>query len=169
MAIERKNDLIIHVCSIRRVTRVVTGGKVSRFSALVIVGNGAGKVGFGQGKSVETSEAIRKASLKAQKAMISIPFYQNRTVFHDIEAEFSASKVIIKRAKKGVGLIAGGSMRYVFEALGIKDIVCKTYGSSNAMNIIKATFKGLQQIRSIKYITDMRKQDPRLFTKEVQA
>lgn len=145
-----------HVCSLRRVTRVTKGGKAMRFSALVVVGDEKGRVGYGLGRSVEVSEAVKKATKVAEKHMIHVPFRQNRTIYHDIYEEYCGAKVYLRSAKNGRGIIAGGSMRYIFEALGIKDIVCKSVGSPNPHNIVKATFNALKKIQTPRKLAKLR-------------
>lgn len=155
--IEKKTEKnVAHVCSLRRVTRVTKGGKAMRFSALVVVGDEKGRVGYGLGRSVEVSEAVKKATKVAEKNMIHVPFKENRTIHHDISEEYCGAKVYLRSAKSGRGVIAGGSMRYIFEALGIKDIVCKSLGSSNPHNIVKATFKALENIQTPRKIAKLR-------------
>jgi len=154
--IDKKDRNTAHVCSLRRVTRVTKGGKAMRFSALVVVGDEKGRVGYGLGRSVEVSEAVKKATKVAEKRMIHVPFKQNRTIYHDIYEEYCGAKVYLRSAKSGRGVIAGGSMRYIFEALGVKDIVCKSVGSSNPHNIVKATFNALQKIQTPRKIARLR-------------
>jgi len=151
---EKKN--VYQICSLRRVTRVTKGGKVMRFSCFVVGGDEKGKVGFGIGKSVETAEAFRKASKVAERNMIKVPFKENRTIYHDSSAEYCGAKVYLRSAKAGRGVIAGGSMRFVFEALGIKDIVCKSVGSGNPHNVVKATFIALKKLRTPRKVAKMR-------------
>ena len=139
---------VSHVCSLRRVTRVGKGGKTSRMSVLAVVGNEKGAVGYGLGRSVEFAEAVKKASRKGEKNMIKVPFYKNRTIYHDVNAKFCGAKVYLRKAKIGSGIIAGGCMRYIFEALGVKDVVCKSVGSSNPQNVLKATFKALSMLQT---------------------
>lgn len=153
---ERSEKNIAHVCSLRRVTRVTKGGKAMRFSALVVVGDEKGRAGFGMGRSVEVSEAVKKASKAAEKNMMHVPFKQNRTIHHDVKEEYCGAKVYLRSAKSGRGIIAGGSMRFVFEALGIKDIVCKSLGSPNPHNVIKATFNALKKLQTPRRIAKLR-------------
>lgn len=152
-----KKSIVNHICSLRRVSRVGSGGKVSRMSALVVVGDEKGLVGYGLGKSVEVPEAVKKASKIGQKNMIRVPFYKNRTIYHDISAYHCGAKVYLRKAREGTGIVAGGTMRYVFEALGVKDIVCKSVGSPNPHNVIKATFKALLNLQTPKKIAKLRR------------
>jgi small subunit ribosomal protein S5 len=134
--------------SINRVAKVVKGGRRFGFAALVVVGDGKGRVGYGSGKAREVPEAIRKATEQARRGMVRIPLRDGRTLHHDIADSFGAGKVIIRAAKPGTGIIAGGPMRAIFEALGVQDVVAKSIGSSNPHNMIKATFAALGRINS---------------------
>ncbi len=151
---EKKN--VAHVCSLRRVTRVTKGGKAMRFSALVVVGDEKGKVGYGLGRSLEVSEAVKKATKIAEKNMIYVPMKEKRTVYHDATTKYCGARVYLRSAKRGKGIIAGGSMRFIFEALGIQDIVCKSLGSSNPQNVVKATFLALKSISTPRKIAKLR-------------
>jgi small subunit ribosomal protein S5 len=151
---EKKN--VVHVCSLRRVTRVTKGGKAMRFSALVVTGDEKGSVGYGLGRSVEVSEAVKKATRAAERRMIKIPLKKKHTIFHDMYEEYCGAKVCMKSAKVGRGVIAGGCMRYIFEALGVKDVVCKSIGSSNPHNIIKAVFNALKNMRTPRSVALLR-------------
>lgn len=145
---EESQQLIEKLISVRRVTKVVKGGKTLRFSALVIVGDGKGQVGYGTGKAREVPEAVRKASEKAKKDMIRVPLREGRTLHHDISFGVGAGRVLMRSAVAGTGVIAGGPMRAVFEALGIQDVVAKSLGSSNYHNVVRATFSALEKITS---------------------
>src|SRR5436305_11975660 len=134
--------------SINRVAKVVKGGRRFGFAALVVVGDGNGRVGYGSGKAREVPEAIRKATEQARRGMVRIPLRDGRTLHHDIADSFGAGKVIIRAAKPGTGIIAGGPMRAIFEALGVQDVVAKSIGSSNPHNMIKATFAALSALTS---------------------
>ena len=131
------------VIAINRVTKVVKGGKNFSFSAMVVVGDGKGKVGYGQGKALEVPSAIRKAVLAAKKAMIKVPIIDG-TIPHMVNERYGAGKVMLKPAKEGTGVIAGGAVRAVVEAAGIRDICTKSLGSDNKINIVKATFRCLE-------------------------
>ena len=145
---EEGSELIDKLVSINRVAKVVKGGRRFGFAALVVVGDGKGKVGYGSGKAKEVSDAMRKAMDAAKKSMIRIPLREGRTLHHDLYGRFGAGKVIIRSAPVGTGIIAGGPMRAVFEALGVQDVVAKSVGTSNPHNMLKATFKALEDMRS---------------------
>jgi small subunit ribosomal protein S5 len=134
--------------SINRVAKVVKGGRRFGFAALVVVGDGKGRVGYGSGKAREVPEAIRKATEQARRGLVRVPLRDGRTLHHDIADSFGAGKVIIRAAKPGTGIIAGGPMRAIFEALGVQDVVAKSVGSSNPHNMIKATFAALSRVSS---------------------
>src|ERR687898_754308 len=133
-------EFVEKLVSINRVAKVVKGGRRFGFAALVVVGDGKGRVGYGGGKAREVPEAVRKATEQAKRSMIRVPLRQGRTLHHDIEGQFGAGRVVLRAAPAGTGIIAGGPMRAVFEALGINDVVAKSIGSSNPHNMIKATF-----------------------------
>ncbi len=139
-----ESELIEKLVHINRVAKVVKGGRRFGFAALVVVGDGKGQVGFGKGKAREVPEAIRKATEDAKKSMVRIPLREGRTLYHDIEGRHGAGKVVIRVAKTGTGIIAGGPMRAVFEALGVQDVVTKSLGSSNPYNMVRGTFDALK-------------------------
>jgi small subunit ribosomal protein S5 len=134
--------------SINRVAKVVKGGRRFGFAALVVVGDRKGRVGYGSGKAREVPEAIRKATEQARRGLVRVPLREGRTLHHDVADSFGAGKVIIRAAKAGTGIIAGGPMRAIFEALGVQDVVAKSVGSSNPHNMIKATFAALTHATS---------------------
>ena len=134
--------------SINRVAKVVKGGRRFGFAALVVVGDRKGRVGYGSGKAREVPEAIRKATEQARRGMIRVPLREGRTLHHDIADRYGAGKVIVRAAKPGTGIIAGGPMRAIFEALGVQDVVAKSVGTSNPHNMIKATFAALTHLAS---------------------
>ena len=140
---EKEQELIEKLVSVRRVTKVVKGGKNLRFSALVVVGDGKGRVGYGTGKAREVPEAVRKATEQARRGMVRIPLREGRTVHHDISGHAGAGRVYLRTAPAGTGIIAGGPMRAVFEAVGIHDIVTKSVGTNNYHNMVRATLDAL--------------------------
>ena len=142
----QEQQLIEKLVSVRRVTKVVKGGKNMRFSALVVVGDGKGRVGYASAKAREVPDAVKKASEKAKRSMIRISLKEGRTIRHDTSARVGAGHVFLRTAPAGTGVIAGGPMRAVFEALGVQDIVSKSVGSGNYHNMVRATFVALQGI-----------------------
>ena len=147
-----QNELQEKLVSINRVAKVVIGGRRFSFAALVVVGDGNGMVGHGKGKAKEVPEAIKKATDEAKNNMIRVPLRQGRTLHHDIKGRYDAGKVYLRSAPSGTGVIAGGPMRAVFEALGIQDIVAKSVGTSNPHNMVRATFEALKSASSPKII-----------------
>jgi small subunit ribosomal protein S5 len=133
-------ELIEKLVSINRVAKVVKGGRRFGFAAVVVVGDGKGRVGYGTGKAREVPEAIRKATDQAKRGMVRIPLREGRTIHHDVHGIYGAGEVVLRAAKPGTGIIAGGPMRAIFESLGLHDVVAKSIGSSNPHNMIKATF-----------------------------
>ena len=162
MAYEQRNkdqkvsDIKEKLVAINRVTKVVKGGRRFGFAALVVAGDEAGKIGFGKGKAKEVPEAIKKATEAAKKSLKRIPLREGRTLHHDIIGNHGASKVVMRSAPSGTGIIAGGSVRAVFELLGIQDIVAKSIGSANPYNIIREAVDGLMQQKSPKMVANRR-------------
>jgi small subunit ribosomal protein S5 len=152
----RELDLQEKVVFINRVSKVVKGGRRFSFSAVVVVGDGHGHVGAGMGKANEVPDAIKKGSAVARKNLISVPMNKT-TIAHPIVAHYGAAKVMMKPASPGTGLIAGGGVRAVMESAGIKDVLTKSLGSSNALNVVKATMAGLSQLRDPKAVTARRR------------
>ncbi|MCX4286750.1 MAG: 30S ribosomal protein S5 [Clostridia bacterium] len=141
--------------AVNRVTKVVKGGRTMRFSALCVVGDGKGMVGIGMAKAAEVPQAIEKANLRAKKAMVKIALVDT-TIPHEAIGKFGRGKVLLMPAQPGTGVIAGGPVRNVLEAVGIKDIRTKSYGSNNPINCVKATFDGLTQLRTREHIAELR-------------
>jgi small subunit ribosomal protein S5 len=149
-------ELIEKLVHINRVSKTVKGGKRFGFAALVVVGDGKGRVGFGHGKAREVPEAITKATFAAKKKMIRVPLKEGRTLHHDGRGHFGAGKVNVRSAPAGTGIIAGGPMRAVFESLGVADVVTKSVGTSNPYNMIRATFDALTDQTSPKSVAQRR-------------
>ncbi len=149
-------ELIEKLVHINRVSKTVKGGKRFGFAALVVVGDGKGRVGFGHGKAREVPEAISKATAAAKKAMVRVPLKEGRTLHHDAKGHFGAGLVTVRSAPQGTGIIAGGPMRAVFESLGVADVVTKSVGTSNPYNMIRATFEALVNQTSPKAVAQRR-------------
>ncbi len=149
-------ELIEKLVHINRVSKTVKGGKRFGFAALVVVGDGKGRAGFGKGKAREVPEAITKATAAAKRAMVRVPLKEGRTLHHDGKGRFGAGKVNVRTAPAGTGIIAGGPMRAVFESLGVADVVTKSVGTSNPYNMIRATFDALVNQTSPKSVAQRR-------------
>lgn len=149
-------ELIEKLVHINRVSKTVKGGKRFGFAALVVVGDGKGRVGFGHGKAREVPEAISKATASAKKAMIRVPLREGRTLHHDVHGHFGAGRVFLRSAPQGTGVIAGGPMRAVFESLGLQDVVTKSMGTNNPYNMVRATLDALQRQASPKAVAARR-------------
>ena len=150
--IEFKDKLI----SINRITKVVKGGRRFGFSALVVVGNYAGSIGVGHAKAKQVPDAIKKATQEAKNKLYKIPLREGRTLHHDILSKAGSGKVLLRAAPSGTGIIAGGPIRAACEVVGIKDIVAKSMGSSNPINVLRACIKGLKNQNSPKFIANLR-------------
>jgi small subunit ribosomal protein S5 len=151
----KSDGMLEKLLHVNRNAKVVEGGKIFSFSAYVVVGDGKGRIGLGSGKAREVSVAIQKAMENARKSIIHIEL-NGATLQHKIVASHGASKVFMQPASKGTGIIAGGAMRAVFEVLGVHDVLAKTIGSSTPINVVRATIKGLQAMRSPRYVADKR-------------
>ncbi len=149
-------ELIEKLVHINRVSKTVKGGKRFGFAALVVVGDGKGRAGFGHGKAREVPEAISKATAAAKKKMFRVPLKDGRTLHHDGNGHFGAGRVTLRSAPQGTGIIAGGPMRAIFESLGVADVVTKSVGTSNPYNMIRATFEALGEQTSPKSVAQRR-------------
>ena len=153
---EGGEELVEKLVHINRVSKTVKGGKRFGFAALVVVGDGAGRVGFGHGKAREVPEAISKATASAKKGMIRVALKEGRTLHHDGMGHFGAGRVYVRTAPAGTGIIAGGPMRAVFESLGVHDVVTKSVGTNNPYNMIRATFEALGEQTSPRSVAQRR-------------
>jgi len=159
MAYNKTNEapeLIEKVVYLNRVSKTVKGGRVMKFSALVVVGDGKGTVGYGLGKAAEVSEAIIKGIADAKKNMVKVSLAPNGTIPHDVIGIFGAGTVLLKPAPEGTGVIAGGAVRAVMEAVGIRNICAKCLRSNNPQNVVKATMEGLKSLRSPEQVAAIR-------------
>ncbi|WNM16394.1 30S ribosomal protein S5 [Mesomycoplasma ovipneumoniae] len=148
------------IISVARVTKVVKGGRRFSFSAFAVVGNKKGKVGLGHGKANEVQDSIRKAVKDAQNRLVTVPIYRRSTVPHEINAKYSASKILIKPAPRGKGIVASNTVRAVVELAGYTDIYTKTYGSRTKINVVRATLKALLGLKTINQIAELRDLNP---------
>jgi small subunit ribosomal protein S5 len=153
---EGGEELVEKLVHINRVSKTVKGGKRFGFAALVVVGDGKGRAGFGKGKAREVPEAITKATAAAKKAMVRVPLREGRTLHHDGMGHFGAGRVYVRSAPQGTGIIAGGPMRAVFESLGVHDVVTKSVGTNNPYNMVRATFAALTEQTSPKSVAQRR-------------
>ena len=151
-----ESEFVEKLVSINRVAKVVKGGRRFGFAALVVVGDGKGRVGHGAGKAREVPEAIRKATEQAKRTMVRVPLREGRTLHHDLNGHFGAGQVVMRAAPAGTGIIAGGPMRAVFEALGVQDVVAKSIGTSNPHNMVKAPLAALSSVVSPRVVAARR-------------
>lgn len=142
--------------SINRVSKTVKGGRNMSFSALVVVGDKAGRIGFGKGKALEVQSAVQKATKAAKAKMVRVPLKEGRTLHHDMVSKYGASKLVVRSATPGTGIIAGGALRAVFECLGIQDVVVKSQGSNNPNNMVRAAFEAFAKMNSPKTVAARR-------------
>lgn len=153
---QQQDDLVERLVGINRVAKVVKGGRRFGFAAIMIVGDERGRVGMGTGKAREVPDAIRKASEQARRNMFRVPLREGRTLHHDVESSYGAGRVRLRTAPPGTGIIAGGPMRAIFEAVGVQDVVAKSLGSSNPHNMVKATFAALKEMSSPRMVAARR-------------
>ena len=153
---QEESELTEKLVGINRVAKVVKGGRRFGFAALVVVGDGRGRAGYGHGKAREVPEAIRKATEQAKRGMVRIPLREGRTLHHDVTGHYGAGRVVLRAAEPGTGIIAGGPMRAIFESLGVQDVVAKSVGSANPHNMIKATFDALSRCASPRMVAQRR-------------
>ena len=155
-SITGNDDLLEKLVAVNRVAKVVKGGRIFSFSALTVVGDGNGRVGFGSGKAREVPVAIQKAMDKARRSMINVPLNDKNTLHYPVNARHGAAKIYMQPASEGTGIIAGGPMRAVFECVGIHNVLAKSNGSTNPVNVVRATIKGLRTMHSPEQIAAKR-------------
>ena len=164
----KNTDYVDKLVSINRITKVVKGGRRFAFSALVVVGNQSGSIGVGYGKAKQVPDAIKKATESAKNNLVKISLREGRTLHHDILSKSGAGKVLLRAAPSGTGIIAGGAIRAACEVIGIKDVVAKSLGSSNPINVLRACLKGLKNQNSPKVIAKTRGKNISEITKKKQ-
>lgn len=153
---KQSNELKEKLITVNRVSKTVKGGRVFSFAALTVVGNTNGRVGFGYGKAREVPSAIQKAMEKARRNMIDIPLHKGNTLQHAIMGIYTGARVYMKPASEGTGIIAGGAMRAILEVVGIHNVLAKAYGSTNPINIVRATMRALKNMKSPEMIAEKR-------------
>ncbi len=153
---EQQDEIVERLVGINRVAKVVKGGRRFGFAALMVVGDENGRVGTGHSKAKEVPDAIKKATQKARQAMIRVPLREGRTLHHDVYGRSGAGKVFLRSAPPGTGIIAGGPLRAIFEALGVQDVVAKTIGSNNPYNMVNATLDALSKTQSPRMVANRR-------------
>jgi small subunit ribosomal protein S5 len=158
---EKDNRFEERVVSINKICKTVKGGRRLRFSALVVVGDGKGYVGFGTGKANEVPDAIKKALEAAKKNLFRVPMIKGDTIPHEIIGEFGSSKVFMKPAQEGTGIVAGGPVRAVLELAGVKNIYSKVYGSRTPINIVRATIDGIENMKTVSKVAALRGKEPK--------
>jgi small subunit ribosomal protein S5 len=151
-----ESEISERLVAVNRVAKVVKGGRRFGFAALVVVGDGKGRVGHGHAKAREVPDAIRKATEQAKRSMIRVPLREGRTIHHDVRGHYGAGRVFLRSAPQGTGIIAGGPLRAIFESLGIQDVVAKSVGTSNPYNMVHATFDALKNMQSPRSIASRR-------------
>ena len=151
-----ESEISERLVAVNRVAKVVKGGRRFGFAALVVVGDGKGRVGHGHAKAREVPDAIRKATEQAKRSMIRVPLREGRTIHHDVKGHYGAGRVFLRSAPQGTGIIAGGPLRAIFESLGIQDVVAKSVGTSNPYNMVHATFEALKNMQSPRSIASRR-------------
>lgn len=152
---EQVSEFKEKLVAVNRVSKTVKGGRNMRFSALIVIGDEKGRVGMGMGKAVEIPEAIRKAVEDAKKHLVTVPIV-GTTIPHEVIGKYGTGKVVLMPAPEGSGVIAGGPARAVIESVGIKDIVTKSYGTNNPINVVKATIEGLSRLKTIEEVARLR-------------
>lgn len=153
---KEESEFIEKLVAVNRVAKVVKGGRRFGFAALVVIGDGRGRVGTGHAKAKEVPDAIKKATDQAKRKMLRIPLRDGRTLHHDVKGHFGAGRVVLRTAPMGTGIIAGGPMRAVFECLGVQDVVAKVVGTNNPYNMVNATLEALKLMQSPRNIAARR-------------